>query len=197
MQTYLKGTWTVVGLVLLSLLTLSAIAQRDGQTPGPPKSPELKEFEDNVKKYVDIHKKALARVPKIPKEVVDPAIVTKQQTQVADAIRAARPNAKRGEIFTPAATTMITMTLKQTLDGNAAAKKSILGDGNPKTEAAPVNLVVNAAYPTTAPRSTVPPSVLMALPVLPKELEFRFVGRHLILLDTQANIIVDVLPNAV
>jgi hypothetical protein len=35
----------------------------------------------------------------------------------------------------------------------------------------------------------------MALPTLPKGVEFRFVGRNLILLDTQANLIVDVLPN--
>ena len=38
-------------------------------------------------------------------------------------------------------------------------------------------------------------SVLMALPTLPKELEFRFVGRDLILRDTHANLIVDFLPN--
>jgi hypothetical protein len=199
MQTYLRSRWTVAVLVLLSFLTLSGIAQRSAPTPTPaPQSPEAKEFESNVKKYVDLHKKAIAKVPSIPKEVTDPSIVTKQQKQIADVIRASRPNAKRGELFTPAATSMITMTLKQTLAGNAAARKTILGEGNPKTESpVPVNLTVNAAYPTEAPLSIVPPSVLMALPTLPKELEFRFVGRDLILLDTQAKIVVDVLPNAV
>jgi hypothetical protein len=38
--------------------------------------------------------------------------------------------------------------------------------------------------------------VLLALPKLPKELEFRFVGSTLILRDTKANIIADILPNA-
>jgi hypothetical protein len=37
----------------------------------------------------------------------------------------------------------------------------------------------------------------MALPTLPQGLEFRFVGRNLILLDTEANLIVDFIPNAV
>ena len=59
-----------------------------------------------------------------------------------------------------------------------------------------MNLAVNSTYPISAPFSTVPPSVLMALPPLPKELEFRFVGRNLILRDTKANMIVDVLPEA-
>jgi hypothetical protein len=36
-----------------------------------------------------------------------------------------------------------------------------------------------------------PPQVLAALPKLPQELEYRFVGARLILLDTHADIILD------
>jgi predicted MPP superfamily phosphohydrolase len=197
MQTYLRSARAFGLVMLLSLLAANAIAWT--QQTKPPASPEQKEFDANVKTYLDIHKKAFSKVPSIPKEVTDPALVMKHQTQLADAIRMARPNAKRGEIFTPAASSMITTALNQTLAGTngAAARTAILGEGNPKTEATPVNLTVNATYPTTASRSTVPPSVLMVLPTLPKELEFRFVGRHLVLLDTQANIVVDFLLNAV
>ena len=39
-----------------------------------------------------------------------------------------------------------------------------------------------------------PPSLLLNLPKLPKELEYRFVGRELILRDIAANLIVDVIP---
>jgi hypothetical protein len=38
---------------------------------------------------------------------------------------------------------------------------------------------------------------LLRLPQLPKEVEYRFVGRDLILRDVAANLIVDFLPNAV
>ena len=41
------------------------------------------------------------------------------------------------------------------------------------------------------PLSTVPPQVLEGLPKLPEELEYRFVGERLILLDPHAHIIVD------
>ena len=119
--------------------------------------------------------------------------------QVADAIRALRPDAKVGDIFTPeaAADDHDRSEAKGRGKEGADAKATILGEGNPKSpeSATPVNLSVNAPYPVKAPLSTVPPSVLMALPTLPMGVEFRFVGRNLILLDTQVNLIVDVLPN--
>ncbi len=54
---------------------------------------------------------------------------------------------------------------------------------------------VNATYPPALPLATFPASLLAALPPLPEDIEYRFVGRHLILRDVKANIIVDVLPN--
>jgi hypothetical protein len=60
-----------------------------------------------------------------------------------------------------------------------------------------VPLKVNAPYSEGAPLSTVPPNVLAALPQLPEALEYRVVGKHLILRDVKANIIVDFIPNAV
>ena len=43
----------------------------------------------------------------------------------------------------------------------------------------------------------VPPDVLKQLPALPKDLEYRFVTKHLILFDARSNLVVDVLPNAI
>ena len=40
------------------------------------------------------------------------------------------------------------------------------------------------------------PSMIAALPELPPEIEYRFLGRHLMLVDVLANLIVDVLPDA-
>ncbi len=56
---------------------------------------------------------------------------------------------------------------------------------------------VNAKYPEGAPVPTVPASVLLSLPTLPRPLEYRIVGKHLLLLDTDAGIIVDYIPNAI
>jgi len=55
---------------------------------------------------------------------------------------------------------------------------------------------VNAPYPKNAALATVPPLLLLRLPKLPDGLEYRFMGRDLILHDTTANIVVDILREA-
>jgi hypothetical protein len=56
---------------------------------------------------------------------------------------------------------------------------------------------INGDYPEGKPLSTVPPNILAALPRLPHDMEYRFLGRHLILLDTRASVILDRLPYAI
>lgn len=53
-----------------------------------------------------------------------------------------------------------------------------------------------AVYPENEPLSTVPPNVLMTLPMLPEDMEYRFVGKHMILRDARANLIIDYIANA-
>jgi len=157
----------------------------------------LKDFQARIQEYVALNKKASGAVPSAPKNVTDPTVIAQHEQQLSKAIRELRPKAKQGEIFTPAAQKAIVKIIKTRLDGNARA--TILGEGNPKSgeSATPINLAVNATYPTSAPVSTMPPSLLMALPTLPPEVEFRFVGHSLILRDVKANMIVDVMPNAI
>jgi hypothetical protein len=56
---------------------------------------------------------------------------------------------------------------------------------------------INGIYPEEKPVSTVPPRVLDMLPRLPDDLEYRFLGRHLILFDTRARVILDQIPHAI
>jgi len=60
----------------------------------------------------------------------------------------------------------------------------------------PVVLKVNAMYPPDTPLPSTPPQVLRSLPKLPEQLEYRIVGKTLIIRDVEANIIVDFVPNA-
>jgi hypothetical protein len=43
----------------------------------------------------------------------------------------------------------------------------------------------------------VPPSLLLKLPLLPEQVRYRFVGRAFILRDTEANVILDYIPDVV
>lgn len=159
-----------------------------------------KEFLARVEKYLEVQKKAVGQVPSLKKDEKDAAVIAKHEQQLGDAIRSLRPSAMPGEVFTPGVRRLLSGVVKSQVQGKAGkdAKNTIVGEGNPKSadSKSPIVVKVNAPYPANAPLSTVPPSVLMALPTLPKEVEYRFVGHDLILRDTKANLIVDVLPNA-
>jgi hypothetical protein len=55
----------------------------------------------------------------------------------------------------------------------------------------------NAKYPRNLPLQSTPPTLLMNLPQLPKELQYRIVGSTLMLYDMSSGLIVDFIPNAV
>jgi hypothetical protein len=52
-------------------------------------------------------------------------------------------------------------------------------------------LVVNGSFPEGQPRSTMPGNLLRILPQLPNGLEYRVIDTHLVLIDLDANIVVD------
>jgi len=60
-----------------------------------------------------------------------------------------------------------------------------------------IKVDINTVYPTTIPLETFPARLLRKLPDLPPELEYRIVGRSLILRDVKANLIVDILRDIV
>src|SRR5262249_9405778 len=163
--------------------------------------PALKQFNDRVQKYLDIQKEVAGSLQPLSKKESDPALVVKHQRELASGIRAKRPDAAEGDIFVPALQPILLSIIKQGLASGTGktARAMILGEGNPKSPESPakVDLSVNAMYPSKAPASSVPPSLLLRLPHLPDGLEYRFVGRHLILRDAKADLIVDILRNAV
>jgi hypothetical protein len=59
-----------------------------------------------------------------------------------------------------------------------------------------LKVMINARYPDSVPLSTMPPQVLEGLPRLPEELEYRFLGDRLILMDVHSHTIVDVIDKA-
>ena len=160
----------------------------------------IKDFNDRVKDYVKLHKKAAETLPPLTGEE-DPAAVAAYRVSLARAIRARRAKAPRGEIFDAKVVPTIVDRVRTELAGTEARPaRKVIREGNPTFDPegyVPVPIAVNAAYPLRAPVSTVPPSVLLVLPALPPEvLEYRFVGRDLILRDVEANLIVDYILGA-
>lgn len=103
-------------------------------------------------------------------------------------IRFARYDARPGDLFTPPIAMALRRAMDPELRGLAAlgARESIREDA-PEVFV----LAVNAGYPAGAPRSTMSADVLKILPPLPTGLEYRIVDTHLVLMDLDANIVVD------
>ena len=153
----------------------------------------LQDFKERVDAYVAVHKKAAGEGPRL-KESEEPAEIHQAQDALAARIRAARAGARPGDIFTPDIRLKFRQLLYPETKGEKGADaKAILKDDAP----AAVPLKVNAKYPEGAPLPTVPVTMLKNLPVLPEELEYRIVGKLLILRDTRADIIVDFMANAI
>jgi hypothetical protein len=159
-----------------------------------PDAAVLKDFEQRVKAYLDLRNKVDGDEP-TQQRTSDAAKIKAEQVALAKAIQGARAGAKQGDVFAPAIEKKFRALLRPETTGAAGAKaKADILDEKPA-----VPLKVNGDYPTTEPLASVPPTVLQALPVLPKGqgLEYRFVRKHMILLDTRANLIVDFLLNAI
>jgi hypothetical protein len=157
-----------------------------------PPSAEITEFFGRLDAYLQVRARAESKVPEL-KETSDPAEISAREKALADTLRVERAGARQGEIFTDAAAAVFRRII------TADFKKRRPVDLAALLEEVPLTMPprVNEDYPTTLPLATVPPSLLAELPTLPDGLEYRFLGRHFILRDTKANLIVDFVPDVV
>lgn len=151
----------------------------------------LATMNDGLKKYVDLHTKIEATMPKVGADAT-PTDRDRVQRQFEAEVRKARAGAKQGDLFTPQATPVIRRLVAAVFDGPAGQKlKASIMDENPVG----VKISVNGRYPDNVPMSTMPPPVLQTLPKLSEGLEYRFVGDSLIILDVHAHVIADYIDN--
>ena len=147
----------------------------------------LAEFNERVNAYAALHAKLEASLPKHPTETT-PAVIHTHQRALGELIVQSRKDAKQGDIITPATQVIFRQVLGRIFQGQEGRElKAAILDENPGN----VGLKVNGRYPDEIPLSTVPPQVLSAMPKLPKDLEYRFIGDRLILLDVHAHTIAD------
>lgn len=113
----------------------------------------------------------------------------------AAAIVSVRGNGARGDIFNAAVSDLFRARIRHTLAEHGYRVDQAISDGEDEN-GAPTPATVNGRFFWNTAVAT-PPCVLQVLPVLPPELEYRFVGPDLALVDIGANLIVDVLADAI
>jgi len=171
-------------------LLLALAGTACAETPPLSKQPPgFDDFTQRVQQYMKL-RKALPNehITKRQEQIVD------RRHSLADAIRDARPAAKQGDIFTPESSEQFLKVIRGTLQGSSAASvRKTIRQGEPLTG---VHVAVNGAYPEHLPSTTVPPTLLLRLPRLPDKLAYRIVGHDFVLQDTEARLVVDLIPGA-
>ncbi len=149
-------------------------------------------FEKRAKDYARMREQIEEKMPKLSKEST-PEEIQAHKTAFKEKVRAARANAKPGQVFTPDIAAHIRALIRSEFKGN---DRKQLRDTVLEADTKGVPLRVNYAYPETKELVEMPPTLLIKLPLLPKQLRYRFVNRHMLLVDRENSLIIDYMLDA-
>ena len=158
----------------------------------PAEKAAIQTFENEINEYVKLRNRVREQAPPLSKDATPEQINAYRKT-LEESMRAARKNARRGDVFKPEVADYIRRTLKTEFQGK---DRKDIRDIVFETEVQGVVLRVNYPYAQSAELSEMPATLLTKLPQLPKEVRYRFVGRNMLLVDRESNVIVDYMPEA-
>jgi hypothetical protein len=165
----------------------------------PPVNPDAaiqQEFQKPVADYLKLRKTIEGQMPRL-KPTTSVEKIEHHEKELTHKIREARRTARQGDIFSPAISSEFRRLIALAMQGQKAAQvKESLRSGEPEVRAQ-VRVEVNHKYPPSVPLQSTPPTLLVNLPKLSPELEYRVVGHYLLLMDAKANLILDYIPNAI
>jgi hypothetical protein len=150
-------------------------------------------FQERVKDYSKLREAIEAKLPKLSKGST-PAEIEAHKKTFEEHVRAARTDAKPGQIFTPDITTYIRALIRTEFKGT---ERKELRETVLEADTKGVPLRVNYGYPETKELVEMPPTLLLKLPTLPKQVRYRFVGQNMLLVDRENGLIVDYMLNAI
>ena len=176
----LVGIWLALACILLGAARLFAQMPEDVRA--------IVSFQRAADEYAFLHRRIERQQP--PIEIgADAATLDHAIESMAAALRAARADAREGDLFAPAVRAAFRAKIGAALNRSGLS----LADLEPAmAETDSIALRVHGAMPWKA-AAGVPPAILAALPALPPELQYRFVGGDLVLIDVHASLIVDIL----
>jgi hypothetical protein len=186
------------GIVAVFIFYFLAGVVFSQQKPMPPKNtvneanPAVAAFQKRVKDYVDKREQLETTLPKLSKDAT-PEQIKQHEQAFEELVRKERLSAKVGDLFTADIAQYIRKAIQENFKGVKRQRlKKTVADEKPEE----VTLRVNYPYPNDEKVVNMPPTLLLKLPELPKQLRYEFVGRHLILLDRETRLIVDYMANA-
>jgi hypothetical protein len=195
----MRLTPTPLAITFIVLLACTGASLAQTQTTDPaPGAPDFRvqiwgdlaaDFSARIERYLELRRRLEIGLP--PLTVTDdPADIGRAERALARKIRVALAGAKQGSIFDLDIRTEFRRVLLLTVD---TGTRAAIMDENPGA----FSHAMNGTYPKERSVSTVPGNVLAVLPRLPDDIQYRFLGPHLVLHDTRANIILDRLRCAI
>ena len=150
-------------------------------------------FAQGVTAYVMLHRLLEGPLPPLQTSQ-DMRVVHAAMDALAKQIQTARQDAQLGDLFPEDVVRVFRRRIAACLAPEDL--EAILVEHQESDPASLPPVRVNAIWPAEVAFNFVPPQLLAALPPLPPELQYRIIGRSLVLWDHHANLIVDVLPGA-
>lgn len=186
-----------VPLMLLPVMQVpapTADCQFDVLTPTAVEERAMAGFATAIDHYVALHRRLERSLP--PEQMFDdPEDMFAAREALRLAIVSARPNAREGNVFAAGIAGVIRERLDAVMRQHHYSPREVLAAINEERLPGMPDPEVNGEFPWGI-GSMVWPRLLQALPPLPHELEYRFSNRDLVLLDVHANLVVDILPDA-
>jgi hypothetical protein len=183
-----------VSLFTVAAILAFAISSASGQRHAA-ESAALKEFRVAVEEYVALHRHLERQVPALQltenaQEIFD------SSNALAAALRAARPKSREGDLFAPPVAKTLRQLIADALAANDILPEDVVAANLDEVAEDAEWPVVNGRFPWMR-GAGMWPCILNALPALPDELQYRVVGRDLVLVDVHADLVVDILRQAI
>ena len=174
-----------------STVTCVVVSAADVQTAQTP----LEEFEVAVRDYAKVHRAVERQLPRLHR-AHDVQEIAEHTNAMASALQAARAGAREGDVFTPAIGVFLRGRISDALAAHGFLPDDVIAASVEEADDEAPMPMVNGRFPWRR-GAAMWPCVIDALPALPQELQYRIVGSHLVLVDIHADLVIDVLRNAV
>jgi hypothetical protein len=181
---------SVLVLAVAIVLALTGATRREV----PIEQAALQRFHQAVNDYVALHRRLERGLPplQISSEWKDIRLAVEARAAV---IRDARRDAQLGDIFDTEVSEVFRARIQASLQNNGYNINDVAADLNEEVQPDAERPVVNGRF-AWALGAAMPPCILSVLPRLPEELQYWLVGYDLVLVDLDADLVVDLLPHA-
>lgn len=174
--------------IVLSCSIGSAVASQDRRQQA------LDDFQKRMFDYLAIRAEATRHLPLLRgrESIIE---IYRTRAMHVQAARDAREDAQMGDVFGPPAAPIIRATIATTLGQHGITVDHLLTAQRVYAPRGGHRPLVNDDFPWIRD-AAIPDALIAALPPSPRPLQYRFLDRDLILVDTDLGLVVDILPDA-